>query len=119
MVMMLKRAISSWIQRNLCCPIGRHQDKLTNGEPANFCGGCGLLLKPEAFKEYSVTLRGGDIHNVMAINPYHARSLVVYGPRLSMDEKGNPLGEVFIHPENITSIILNRLDCPENHSPQS
>ena len=104
----LERKFINWIKRSFLCPIGLHSDKLLNGQPANFCGHCGKQLNPNAYSDYEVHLRSGEIREVKAVNTHHALSMVIYGGNLTMDEKGNPLGSWKIHPDNIVDVLLKR-----------
>lgn len=94
-------------RRTLLCPFGIHGPHSERGHPVNFCSGCSLMMRPEAFGQYTITLVDGSTLVVSAINEYHARMQVVYGdsaPLRANSLTGAILDPILIHPQNIARI---------------
>lgn len=72
----------------------------------NFCEACSAQTNPRAFREYSIALKTGEVIKVKAVNQQHARSQVVYGGDMRVDDNGKPFGTVKIHPENIAFVQI-------------
>jgi hypothetical protein len=68
------------------------------------------MFRPEAWKEWDVTLLDGTVHRVRAINEWHAGSCVVYGdnPTAIDGRTGKVIGDVKVHRDNIVSIAPAR-----------
>lgn len=100
--------LTSMFRRVVLCPMGRHGPRLgPTGELANVCGYCRHVFRPEAWRDWDVTLRDGSVHRVRAINEWHAGSCVVYGDRpAAIDGRTRRvIGEVKVHRDNIVSIV--------------
>ncbi len=94
--------IKVWFWKVINCPIRKHWDE---GGSANFCGACGKQINPDAFSDYLVTLHDGTEKTVTAVNTTHAKSLAIYGDKLSFDGRtGKPMRDHVVHPDNVKSV---------------
>jgi hypothetical protein len=101
-------------RREVMCRLGWHGPRFgPTGVPANNCGYCGQLWRPEAWLDWDVTLRDGTVRRVRAINEWHAGSQVVYGdgPAAIDASTGKAIGEAKVHRDNIASIVLASQPC--------
>lgn len=102
------------LRRKLFCSVGFHGSKTTaEGAPANVCcWGCGFTFNKQMWKDYIVTLRDGQEHQVKAVNEFHAGTVVMYGyqegQRLVIDgHTGKSIsGSVKVHRDNIATVSL-------------
>jgi hypothetical protein len=95
-------------RRQVLCRLGWHGPRVgPTGQSANGCCYCGLVFRPEAWRNWDVSLRDGSVHRVRAINEWHAGSIVVYGdgPVAIDGYTGRVIGEVRVHRDNIVSIV--------------
>lgn len=101
--------IGSMIRREIFCRLGWHGSRFgQHGEPVNCCMYCGSVWRPEAWREWDVTLRDGSVHRVLAVNEFHAESRVVYGnqPQRIDHRTGGAIGDIVVHRRNIVSAVL-------------
>lgn len=97
-----------WLRASVLCRFGLHE-RTTGGIENNFCPCCRQRIRPEAFAQYTVSLRDGTAITVNAISDRHAATLVVYGLSDSTHAKVSPrtgrcLDPVRIHPSHIVAI---------------
>jgi hypothetical protein len=71
------------------------------------------MWRAEVWKNWDVTLRDGSVHQVRAINEWHAGSQVVSGdgPAAIDARTGQAVGETKVHRTNIVSIKLADQDA--------
>jgi hypothetical protein len=103
------------LRRHVFCRFGKHSQR-TPG--ANFCGyGCGCEFNPNAYQTWIVTLKTGEVYQVLAINEYHAGSAVVYGNHDNrpqtihvVDGRVRERTDIKVHRDNIASAELKSCD---------